>query len=94
MAIPDIPHDFVVVILNNAVPSSAGVTASLNRAFDSTPVASPGATGQAGQASGERPPANEPIDPNNKKLHIPLGWWSFCESGLKQMWAIAISFSG
>jgi hypothetical protein len=29
-----------------------------------------------------------------KMLHLPLGWWSFCESGLKQMWAIAISFSG
>jgi hypothetical protein len=29
-----------------------------------------------------------------KKLHLPNGRWSFCESRLEQMWAIAISFKG
>jgi hypothetical protein len=35
-----------------------------------------------------------PTTQAEKKLHLPLGWWSYCESRLKQMWAIAISFSG
>jgi len=28
---------------------------------------------------------------HEKKLHLPLGWWSFLKSRLKQIWAIAIS---
>jgi len=42
-------------------------------------------------AHGEKPPANQAMDPNNKKLHFPLGWWSFYVIRLEQLWAIAIS---
>jgi hypothetical protein len=38
------------------------VPVGLNKAFDST-----------GQAPGERPPPNEPIDPNSKKAPPPTG---------------------
>ena len=37
---------------------------------------------------------SDPVKGFEKKLHLPLGWWSFYVIRLKQVWAIAISFSG